>query len=96
MRLLLECQDARGITGGPDLRAATDSAGLTPQQYAIRGRHTSLIHLLDERLPVSLLRHVWNNQATNATGNASSQQALGTFFDFYFEPNPYTVLGAEV
>lgn len=46
---------------GLELRSRTDAAGLRPGEYAQRARNPVLVHLLDERLPVSLLRQIWMN-----------------------------------
>lgn len=57
-KLILEAQEA---IPGLELRSKTDAAGLRPQEYAQRARNPVLVHLLDERLPVSLLRQIWMN-----------------------------------
>lgn len=46
---------------GLELRSLVDAAGLRPCDYAARARNPVLVHLLDERLPVSLLRQIWVN-----------------------------------
>jgi hypothetical protein len=43
---------------GLELRSQLDAQGLRPQDYAQRTRNPVLMHLLDERLPVALLRQV--------------------------------------
>ncbi|GAX81490.1 hypothetical protein CEUSTIGMA_g8919.t1 [Chlamydomonas eustigma] len=57
-KALLEAQET---IPGLELRSRTDSAGLRPQEYAQRARNPVLVHLLDERLPVALLRQIWMN-----------------------------------
>ena len=51
---------------GLDLRAHANGAGLKPLEYAARARNPVLLHLLDERLPVALLRQVWSNYSLDA------------------------------
>lgn len=46
---------------GLELRSRTDTSGLRPRDYALRSRNPVLVHLLDERLPVALLRQIWVN-----------------------------------
>jgi hypothetical protein len=55
-KLILEQQES---VPGLDLRSRTNAAGLKPHDYAASGRNPVLQHLLDERLPVTLLRQVW-------------------------------------
>ncbi len=46
---------------GLELRSRTNAAGLKPHDYAQSARNPVLMHLLDERLPVTLLRQIWMN-----------------------------------
>ena len=46
---------------GLELRGLSDASGLRPQDYAQRAQNPVLVHLLDERLPVALLRQIWIN-----------------------------------
>ncbi|MEW5305082.1 MAG: hypothetical protein WDW36_007646 [Sanguina aurantia] len=59
-KMLLEAQEGHP---GLELRSRTNSSGLLPQEYAARARNPVLVHLLDERLPVSLLRQIWANNS---------------------------------
>lgn len=57
-KLLLEAQENYI---GLDLRRQTNEHGLKPLDYARRARSPVLVHLLDERLPIMLLRQIWIN-----------------------------------
>jgi hypothetical protein len=57
-KVILEAQES---VPGLELRSMTDASGLRPQEYAQRARSPVLVHLLDERLPVPLLRQIWVN-----------------------------------
>ncbi|KXZ46698.1 hypothetical protein GPECTOR_41g662 [Gonium pectorale] len=57
-KLILETQENYP---GLELRGRTNAAGLKPHDYAQSARNPVLLHLLDERLPVSLLRQIWMN-----------------------------------
>lgn len=46
---------------GLELRRRSNAAGLKPYDYAQSARNPVLMHLLDERLPVTLLRQIWMN-----------------------------------
>ncbi|GLC42508.1 hypothetical protein PLESTB_001105600 [Pleodorina starrii] len=57
-KLILETQESYP---GLELRSRTNAAGLKPHDYAQSARNPVLMHLLDERLPVTLLRQIWMN-----------------------------------
>eukprot|EP00798_Chlamydomonas_sp_ICE-L_P015775 gene15775-21898_t len=57
-KLILEAQESHS---GLELRSKVDAVGLRPQEYAQQARNPVLVHLLDERLPVTLLRQIWMN-----------------------------------
>ncbi|KAG2500768.1 hypothetical protein HYH03_001530 [Edaphochlamys debaryana] len=57
-KLILETQESYP---GMELRSRTNAAGLKPHDYAQSARNPVLMHLLDERLPVALLRQIWMN-----------------------------------
>lgn len=71
---------------GLELRSRTNAAGLKPGDYAQSARNPVLIHLLDERLPVTLLRQIWMNYSLEQSlpprhqtlGKAVCVRALGT------------------
>ncbi|KAG1666453.1 hypothetical protein FOA52_015123 [Chlamydomonas sp. UWO 241] len=58
VKVILEAQES---IPGLELRSRVDAAGLRPQDYAQRARNPVLVHLLDPRLPVALLRQIWMN-----------------------------------
>eukprot|EP00798_Chlamydomonas_sp_ICE-L_P010137 gene10137-8039_t len=73
VKLLLEAQESYP---GLELRSKLDALGLRPQEYAQRARNPVLVHLLDERLPVSLLRQIWMNYSLERS-LPPRHQALG-------------------
>ena len=63
-KVLLEAQES---VPGLELRSRTDASGMRPQDYAQRSRNPVLVHLLDERQPVALLRQIWVNYSLEQT-----------------------------
>lgn len=59
---------------GLELRSRANGAGLRPLEYATRS--PVLLHLLDARLPVALLRQVWSSHALD-TGLPPRTATLG-------------------
>lgn len=58
VRLLLEAQHDTHRAGGRDLRAMANSAGDVPLDCVRVTRNVVLLHLLDERMPLSSTRHL--------------------------------------
>lgn len=52
---------------------------MRPQEYAQRARSPVLLHLLDERLPVHLLRQIWLNYSLDS-GLPARHHTLGRLF----------------
>ena len=61
---------------GLELRSHTDATGVRPQEYAQRARNVVLSHLLDDRLPVQLLRQIRVNFTLDA-GLPARHKTLG-------------------
>mmetsp|Transcript_8096 Transcript_8096/g.19916 ORF Transcript_8096/g.19916 Transcript_8096/m.19916 type:complete len:1220 (-) Transcript_8096:755-4414(-) len=62
-KLVLEAQEA---FPGLELRSHVDALGMRPHEYAQRARNPVMLHLLDERLPVHLLRQIWLNYSLDS------------------------------